>query len=98
MPRPMPRPTTAQITYGSVTVVFSTLAMLLLSQTTSGVGIAVIALAALGLGLLVAVTVPLPKQPAASAARSVPVASSAEGRVPEQRGAVLAESVREPTR
>ncbi|WAL95756.1 hypothetical protein [Streptomyces sp. Je 1-369] len=85
----MPRPTTAQITYGSVTVVFSTLAMLLLSQTSSGVGIAVIALAALGLGLLVAMTVPLPKQPAASAARSVPV---------EQRAAVLADSVREPTR
>ncbi|MET8689104.1 hypothetical protein ABZV77_33350 [Streptomyces sp. NPDC004732] len=99
----MPRPTTAQITYGSVTVVFSTLAMLLLSQTSSGVGIAVIALAALGLGLLVAVTVPLPKQPKAPAARSVPVVSSAEGRVPEQRDAVraapvLADSVREPTR
>ncbi|MFI7316156.1 hypothetical protein [Streptomyces venezuelae] len=99
----MPRPTTAQITYGSVTVVFSTLAMLLLSQTSSGVGVAVIALAALGLGLLVAMTVPLPKQPAARAARSVPVATSTGERVPEQRGAVLADpvladSVREPTR
>ncbi|MFD6436903.1 hypothetical protein [Streptomyces venezuelae] len=97
----MPRPTTAQITYGSVTVVFSTLAMLLLSQTASGVGIAVIALAALGLGLLVAMTVPLPKPPAAAAApaaRSVPVATSADERVPQQRDAVLADSVREPTR
>ncbi|MFF3646191.1 hypothetical protein [Streptomyces sp. NPDC002564] len=91
----MPRPTTAQITYGSVTVVFSTLAMLLLSQTSSGVGIAVIALAALGLGLLVALTVPLPKQPAAPAARSGPAAASADGRVPAQRS-VLADSVREP--
>ena len=57
----MPRPTAAQLAYGSFTVIFSTLAMLLLSQTSSGVGIAVIALAALALGLLVAMTVPMPK-------------------------------------
>ncbi|MEU2879777.1 hypothetical protein, partial [Streptomyces sp. NPDC007070] len=57
----MPRPTAAQLAYGSCTVIMSTLAMLLLSQTSSGVGIAVIALAALALGLLVALTVPLPK-------------------------------------
>ena len=56
----MPRPTAAQLAYGSATVVFSTLAMLLLSRTSSGVGIAVIGTAALALGLLVAVTVPLP--------------------------------------
>ncbi|MET9548669.1 MULTISPECIES: hypothetical protein [unclassified Streptomyces] len=84
----MPRPTTAQIAYGSVTVVFSTLAMLLLSRTESGIGVAVIAMAALGLGLLVAMTVPAP----ASAAPAVPAAPE---RVPAQR-AVLAESVREP--
>lgn len=88
MPRPMPRPTTAQIAYGSVTVVFSTLAMLLLSRTESGIGVAVIAMAALGLGLLVAMTVPAP----ASAAPAVPAVPE---RVPAQR-AVLAESVREP--
>lgn len=58
----MPRPTAAQLAYGSFTVVFSTLAMLLLSQTSSGVGIAVIAVAALLLGLLVALTVPLPRK------------------------------------
>lgn len=58
----MPRPTAAQLAYGSVTVVFSTLAMLLLSETSSGIGIAVIGTAALGLGLLVAVTVPLPSR------------------------------------
>ncbi|WP_367322780.1 hypothetical protein [Streptomyces sp. HUAS ZL42] len=57
----MPRPTFAQLTYGSCTVLFSTLAMLLLSQTSSGPGIAVIAVAALALGLLVALTVPVPK-------------------------------------
>ncbi|QLE72233.1 hypothetical protein FGW37_12050 [Streptomyces rectiverticillatus] len=57
----MPRPTPAQITYGSATVVFSTLAMLLLSQTSSGFGIAVIAVAALALGLFVAVAFPMPR-------------------------------------
>jgi hypothetical protein len=56
----MPRPTAAQLAYGSCTVIFSTLAMLALSQTSSGVGIAVIAVAALLLGLLVAMTVPMP--------------------------------------
>ncbi|MFF9000207.1 hypothetical protein ACF1GW_07995 [Streptomyces achromogenes] len=56
----MPRPTAAQFAYGSCTVIFSTLAMLLLSQTTSGHWIAVIVLAALALGLLVAWTVPAP--------------------------------------
>ncbi|WP_328317699.1 hypothetical protein [Streptomyces sp. NBC_00388] len=57
----MTRPTAAQLSYGSATVVFSTLAMLLLSRTSSGVGVAVIVVAALVLGLLVAVTVPMPK-------------------------------------
>jgi len=57
----MPRPTAAQITYGAITVIFSTLAMLLLSQTSSAVGTAVIAVSALALGLLVAMTVPQPK-------------------------------------
>lgn len=90
MPRPMPRPTTAQIAYGSLTVVFSTLAMLLLSRTDSGAGVVVIAVAALGLGLLVAMTVPQPR-PVAPAVRTVPAASPAERRAP-----VLAESVREP--
>ncbi|MFF3732677.1 hypothetical protein ACFYXM_20705 [Streptomyces sp. NPDC002476] len=56
----MPRITAAQFSYGSVTVVFSTLAMLLLSRTESGIGVAVIGTAALALGLLVAVTVPRP--------------------------------------
>ncbi|MEV0780426.1 hypothetical protein ACIBLA_25125 [Streptomyces sp. NPDC050433] len=51
----MPRPTAAQLAYGSATVVLATLAMLLLSGVTSVVGIAVIALVALCLGLLVSV-------------------------------------------
>ncbi|MFF7328514.1 hypothetical protein ACIQU5_06340 [Streptomyces sp. NPDC090306] len=68
----MPRPTAAQLAYGSCTVIISTLAMLLLSQTSSGVGIAVIALAALALGLLVSVTVPMPKQSRATAQSALP--------------------------
>ncbi|MGW7065792.1 hypothetical protein ACWGII_22125 [Streptomyces sp. NPDC054855] len=93
---PLPRPTPAQVTYGTLTVIFSTLAMLLLSQTSSGLAIAVIAVAALGLGLLVAMTVPQPKPAAAPAARVAP-ATTVE-RVPAQRASasVLAESVREP--
>ena len=57
----MPRPTAAQFVYGSATVVLSTLAMLLLSQTRSAAGIALVACAGLVLGLLVAMTVPVPR-------------------------------------
>ena len=82
----MPRPNAAQLAYGSCTVIFSTLAMLLLSQTSSGPGIAVIALSALALGLLVAMTVPVPKKPTPvptslapeRVAESVPVASGSK--------------------
>ncbi|MGW6026681.1 hypothetical protein [Streptomyces sp. NPDC055099] len=94
----MPRPTPAQVTYGTLTVIFSTLAMLLLSQTSSGLAVAVIAVAALGLGLLVAMTVPQPKPAAAPGERVAPAARATEERVPVQRTSapVLAESVREP--
>ncbi|OIK24580.1 hypothetical protein [Streptomyces malaysiense] len=68
----MPRPTVAQLAYGASTVIFSTLAMLLLSQTGSGVGIAVIALAALALGLLVAMTVPTQRGTRQEAAGTAP--------------------------
>ncbi|WP_189311771.1 hypothetical protein [Streptomyces brasiliensis] len=92
----MPRPTAAQLAYGSCTVIFSTLAMLLLSQTSSGLGIAVIALAALALGLLVAMTVPLPKPRTAGAEAPAPAAGP---HVPARREPVAAavEPVREPT-
>ncbi|MCX4508799.1 MULTISPECIES: hypothetical protein [Streptomyces] len=71
----MPRPTAAQLAYGSATVVISTVAMLLLSRTTTGIGVAVIGVAALALGLLVAVTVPAPAKAGttARAARTVQV-------------------------
>ncbi|MEU2622180.1 hypothetical protein ABZ642_29330 [Streptomyces sp. NPDC007157] len=95
----MPRPTPAQLVYGSCTVICSTLAMLLLSQTSSGIGIAVIALAALGLGLLVAMTVPLPRPRTVARSEPAPIAAP-QVRVPLHRETVAAatvESVREPT-
>ncbi|MET7645784.1 hypothetical protein ABZS83_19485 [Streptomyces sp. NPDC005426] len=78
----MPRPTAAQLSYGSVTVVFSTLAMLLLSRTESGIGIAVIGTAALALGLLVAVTVPLPAR--RNTAKAAAAASAHRGTAPAE--------------
>ncbi|MEU8703855.1 hypothetical protein [Streptomyces sp. NPDC048565] len=54
----MPRPTAAQFSYGSATVVFSALALLLLFRTESGIGVAGVGTAALALGLLVAVALP----------------------------------------
>jgi Na+/melibiose symporter-like transporter len=56
----MPRPTPAQFVYGSVTVVLSTLAMLLLSGASSGPSVVVIVVAGLALGVLVAVTLAMP--------------------------------------
>lgn len=81
----MPRPTAAQLAYGSCTVLLSTLAMLLLSQTSSGVGIAIIAVASLALGLLVAMTVPSGKRPAAveQPAPREPVRASVAAQAPE---------------
>ncbi|MFB7917678.1 hypothetical protein [Streptomyces sp. NPDC056061] len=85
----MPRITAAQFSYGSVTVVFSTLAMLLLSRTESGIGIAVIGTAALTLGLLVAVTVPHP--PHAKTAKSAKAGIAARtNRAHENQDAVSA--------
>jgi hypothetical protein len=82
----MPRPTAAQLAYGSATVIFSTLAMLLLSQTRSVVGVAVVALAALGLGLLVAMTAPAPRR-GTGRARTVraPESRPLDARIPTLR-------------
>ncbi|MGV9246646.1 hypothetical protein [Streptomyces sp. NPDC003710] len=92
----MPRPNAAQLAYGSCTVIFSTLAMLLLSETSSGLGITVIALAALALGLLVAVTVPLPRS-ASSGARSTGRPAGQDGRpTASVASAAPAEPVHEP--
>jgi len=93
----MPRPTAAQLAYGSCTVIFCTLAMLLLSQTSSGLGITVIALASLALGLLVAVTVPLPRSASAAAGQVAGRKPAAAGHPRATVGsASRAESVREP--
>jgi hypothetical protein len=98
----MPRPNAAQLAYGSCTVIFSTLAMLLLSQTSSGLGIAVIALAALALGLLVAMTVPLPRSASAAAPRAADRQHAPAGRAAASVGssatAESAQSVREPAK
>lgn len=56
----MPRPTTAQLAYGSLTVVLSTLATLLLSDVRSGAAVVAVAAGGLLLGLLVALTVTMP--------------------------------------
>jgi hypothetical protein len=95
----MPRPTAAQLAYGSCTVLFSTLAMLLLSQTSSGLGVVVIALSALVLGLLVAMTVPAPKSTARSSSTARPSSAAAtEQRVPQRRETVAAAGASEPVR
>jgi hypothetical protein len=91
----MPRPTAAQLAYGSFTVIFSTLAMLLLSQTSSGVGIAVVATAGLALGLLVAMTVPLPKQSPARAPRPVSAVQEVPAPLRTPVGSVASEQVHE---
>ncbi|MBT2480968.1 hypothetical protein [Streptomyces sp. ISL-94] len=82
----MPRPTAAQLAYGSATVVASTIAMLLLSQTSTGLGVAVISAAALALGLLVALTVPAPQRRGRHAARP-DATRAAAARVPGRRPA-----------
>jgi hypothetical protein len=64
----MPRPTPAQLAYGSATVVCSTLAMLLLSRASSLPGVVAIVVAGLALGVLVALTLAVPWD--ARAARS----------------------------
>ncbi|MCQ4209481.1 hypothetical protein [Streptomyces longispororuber] len=91
----MPRPTVAQLAYGSATVILSTLAMLLLSQTSSGPGIGVIAISAVILGLFVAMSVPTRKagaQPQSEPAADGPVTAR---RIPSPARGTAAESVRE---
>ncbi|MGW3437193.1 hypothetical protein ACWDB3_08440 [Streptomyces bacillaris] len=96
----MPRPTAAQLVYGSATVVCTTLALLLISGTESGIGVAIAATTGLALGLLVAVRLPQPApQPhpaahhqrtaSAGAARThhLPDAFGAQERVPAARPA-----------
>ncbi|MBT2366975.1 hypothetical protein J7E88_17070 [Streptomyces sp. ISL-10] len=70
----MPRPTAAQYAYGSATVVFSTVALLLLTRTTGGIAIAAIGVLALALGLAVALALPVRR----STAHGQPAAREAD--------------------
>ncbi|SEG78883.1 hypothetical protein SAMN05216223_11172 [Actinacidiphila yanglinensis] len=73
----MPRPTNAQVAYGSLTVVLFTLAVLLLADVRSAG--AVVAVAALGLvlGLFVAAVVSPGVRKAAATARPAPTVPAA---------------------
>jgi hypothetical protein len=87
----MPRPTPAQVAYGTATVVLSTLAMLLLSDAHSGAGVVIIAAVGLVLGTLVAVSaapafrrvVARQARSAAAAASSLPRSGGVEPRLSE---------------
>ncbi|MFI2374081.1 hypothetical protein ACH5AO_03255 [Streptomyces sp. NPDC018964] len=101
----MPRPTVAQLAYGSCTVIFSTLAMLLLSGASSVAGVAVVAVSALVLGLLVAMAVPFSgsRRPAVAERPAVPEpvrsAQSVQSAQPVQPvRATVAPPAREPVR
>jgi hypothetical protein len=84
----MPRPTPAQLAYGSVTVVCSTFAMLLLSGVTSGTGIMVIAVAALALGLLVALTAPMGRTARGARGRAATTVAPASASTSASAGSV----------
>jgi hypothetical protein len=71
----MPRPTTAQLFYGSLTVVLSTFAALLLTDVRSGAAVAAVAAAGLLLGLLVAVAVTAPAVARRRATAALPPAT-----------------------
>ncbi|MFF8512888.1 hypothetical protein ACF064_32930 [Streptomyces sp. NPDC015492] len=81
----MQRPNAAQLTYGSATVVLATVALLLLSGTTSTLGITVVCLAGLLIGLLVAVTMPPRTGGVKTTARTAAPAAHEEARVPTAR-------------
>ncbi|MFE1550463.1 hypothetical protein [Streptomyces sp. NPDC058718] len=85
----MQRPNAAQLAYGSATVVLATVALLLLSRTTTTLGIAVICAAGLLLGVLVAVTMPVRTRRVKTSAPPVPAAPAALGneeiRIPAPR-------------
>lgn len=81
----MSRPTSVQLTYGSVTVILSTVAMLLLTQTQAVYGIALITVVALALGLLVALNTPVRPSATAAPAQSSPSPRSDRARPAESR-------------
>ncbi|MDK1473793.1 hypothetical protein QNO07_10235 [Streptomyces sp. 549] len=80
----MPRPTLAQLVYGSATVTLTTLLLLLLTQAQSGTTTVLIASGALVAGLLVSLLAPAGRRTAAPT--GLPVAGSVPP-IPEQRSA-----------
>ncbi|MBM9621339.1 hypothetical protein ACFQ60_20635 [Streptomyces zhihengii] len=79
----MPRPTAAQYAYGSATVVFSAVALLLLTGATGPAAVAVVGTLALGLGLAVAVAAPARRaaarrRPAPGSSAPAPAARAGE--------------------
>lgn len=85
----MQRPNTAQLAYGSATVVLATVALLLLSRTTTTLGIAAVCAAGLLLGILVAVTMPVRARSVKTADTPEPAGPAAPGneeiRIPAAR-------------
>lgn len=86
----MPRPTAAQYAYGSATVVFSAVALLLLTGATGPVAVTAVGVLALGLGLVVAVAVPARRaaprhRPAAEPAAPASRAGGLAPRMPAPR-------------
>ncbi|MEU9705485.1 hypothetical protein [Streptomyces sp. NPDC047981] len=81
----MQRPNAAQLAYGSATVVFSTVALLLLSSTTTALGIVAISTAGLLLGVLVAITLPATKRRGTPAPVPATAPRTDEIRVPAVR-------------
>jgi O-antigen ligase len=75
----MPRPTTSQLAYGSLTVVLSTVAALLLTGVRSGAAVVAVAAAGLVLGLAVAAAV---SRPAGARRRSASATAPAAAPVP----------------
>jgi len=85
----MPRPTTAQLAYGSLTVILSTFAILLLTDASSGAGVVAVAAAGLVLGLAVAAAVATPRR-GPSTATAVAYSSASSSAAPAVSGAVSA--------
>ncbi|MFF5455901.1 hypothetical protein ACFY40_32420 [Streptomyces sp. NPDC012950] len=81
----MQRPNAAQLTCGSATVVLATVALLLLTGTTSTVGIAAACAAGLLLGVLVAVRMPGRAGSVKTSAPIAPASGNEEIRVPAAR-------------
>ncbi|MEV8587987.1 hypothetical protein [Streptomyces sp. NPDC051180] len=88
----MQRPNAAQLAYGSATVVLTTVALLLLSRTTTPLGVSVICAAGLLLGVLVAVTMPARTNAVKSAGPVPPPSGNETIRVPAARVGAGAET------